>query len=47
MTELFECILPVVSLKIQRLKIVKKNLEKSNDIRSQSDSFGESQGLVL
>ena len=38
-TGFFECILLVVSLKIQRLKIVQNVLEKSNNTRSQSDSF--------
>ena len=38
-TGFFECILLVVSLKIQRLKVVNKQLEKSNNITSQSGSF--------
>ena len=38
-TEFFERLLLVVSLKIQRLKIVKTFLEKSNNIEYQNDSF--------
>ena len=38
-TGIFECSLLEVNLEIHRLKIVKKFLEKSKDIRSQSDSF--------
>ena len=38
-TEFFEYILLLVRSKIQWLKIVKTFLKKSNNIRSQSDSF--------
>ena len=37
--EIFECTLLVVNLEIQWLKVVKKCLEKSNNITSQSGSF--------